>query len=95
MHYYCTCYANKKKKREVENGRTPFRKVQATDEGICLDCGYYAVSYHDDIDPEGGKLYNRLMESIKDPPFISNTKGGLSIKNSRDLKGNNDKERAD
>ena len=80
----------------MENGRTPFRKVQVNDEGICLDCGHYAVAYHENIDPEGGKLYNRLMENIKDPPEISSTKGGLSIKNARDIKkGRNDEKRVD
>lgn len=39
IYYYCTC-----KKEAKGNGAEGFREVQTCIEGICLDCGHYAMA---------------------------------------------------
>jgi len=76
--YYCTCTTDKKQKRAQAAGRTPFREVIADSEGICKDCGYYAVAYFDRIDPTRIKLYDKLYNmGIDEPPI--NVVGGASL----------------
>jgi hypothetical protein len=38
VYYYCTC-----NKQAKGNGAEGFREVLVDNEGICLDCGYYAM----------------------------------------------------
>jgi hypothetical protein len=68
--------------REVNNGRTPFREVLTDLEGVCLDCGYYAVASKEEM-PANGKLYEVLFKEIE-PPKKRNVKGGLSLKKQRE-----------
>ena len=86
-YYYCTCSKDPTKKTAVENGRTPFREVGVDREGVCLDCGHYAVQYFERVDPEGGKLYNKLFDAIKEPP-PERVKGGLSLYSEKQSKRN-------
>lgn len=57
-HFYCTCHPDKKK---TANGRTPYREVEADKDGICLDCGYYAVEFGRKIDPKGKEFRSLLF----------------------------------
>lgn len=58
-YYYCTCCDDKKK---TESGKSPYREVLADDEGICLECGYYAVKTKEKIN---GNIYNYLFGKEK------------------------------
>ena len=51
--YYCNC---KGSKWQVSQGRTKFVKTEADSEGICLNCGYYAVSTRTEV-TEKNELY--------------------------------------
>lgn len=77
-YFYCTCSKDLTKRNAVENGRTPFREVEVDREGVCLDCGHYAVQYFERIDPKRSKLYDKLFDEGKDPP-PEKVKGGLSL----------------
>lgn len=61
VYYYCTCSENPDKKAAVSNGRTKFRKVLTNSEGICNNCGYYAVSTRGEVDLDKGNLYKFLI----------------------------------
>ena len=87
-YYYCTCSTRKNKDKDVKEGRTPFREVPTDSEGVCLNCGHYAVAYFDRIDPNSGKykLYDRIMDKVEvdewKPKYV---KGGLSLKTQKKL----------
>ena len=42
MNHYCTCTKDNSKKANA--GKTPIRKVEVDEEGICNNCGFYAVA---------------------------------------------------
>lgn len=76
-YYYCTCSTSPDKRRLELLGRTPFREVEANSEGICVDCGYYAVSFYKRIDTGTRDFYNHLFPQPEKESL--RTKGGLSI----------------
>jgi hypothetical protein len=41
-HYYCNC--TKDHSKEANKGKTPIREVTTDKEGICNNCGYYAIA---------------------------------------------------
>jgi len=88
--YYCTCTELNEQKRAESAGRTPFREVKIDEDGVCVNCGYYAVAYFDRIDPNRVKLYDKLYNTGTPPPL--NHKGGLSIECSINKKRRDDRE---
>ena len=42
MFYYCTC--STRRRHDVARGKTPYRLVETNLEGICRECGHYAVA---------------------------------------------------
>lgn len=60
-YHYCTCTKDVKKVKLVEYGRTPYRLVTVSRDGICIDCGHYAVSISKKCDTKSGQLYYKLM----------------------------------
>lgn len=61
-YYYCTCTASKDDDSlfRTSRGRTPYRKVKADREGICLDCGHYAIAANKEMKLGTNKLYNYI-----------------------------------
>lgn len=45
--YYCNCTVDHSS--EADKGKTPLRVVQADLDGICTNCGHYAVASTKDI----------------------------------------------
>ena len=56
-YHYCTCKVEKTK--ATDEGRTPIRAVEVDSEGICKDCGYYAVSTSQEV-KDRTELYKLL-----------------------------------
>jgi len=79
VNYYCTCSENPKKDNAVRNGRTPFREVSADSEGICLNCGHYAVAYFEKIDADEGNLY-RILYDEREEWKPERVEGGSSLR---------------
>ena len=52
---YCNCNEKDPKKGNISK----FREIEATEEGICTECGYYAVS-------QPIKNINRVEDRIRD-----------------------------
>jgi hypothetical protein len=67
-YHYCTCVKDVSKIKLVEYGRSPYRMVLASREGICLDCGHYAIATNRELSPRGGQLYAYITgyKSIED-----------------------------
>ena len=42
LNYYCNCTLDGSNK--ADKGKSPIREVEASTEGICLDCGHYAIA---------------------------------------------------
>ena len=40
--YYCNCTPNLSS--EADKGKTPLRLIEADKDGICTNCGHYAVA---------------------------------------------------
>ena len=72
--YYCTCLKNAPRKNDAKLGRSPYREVTANSEGICVDCGYYAIACH--IKAKGN-LYN-IITGFKDN--ITNARKDINSK---------------
>jgi len=58
--YYCTCSKKTSDKLKVKQGRSPYRDVTADNEGICIDCGHYAIASHRKVDAKSGSLYKQI-----------------------------------
>ena len=83
MFYYCTCSTDPKKRLASINGRTPFREVNVNNEGICVDCDHYTIASRTKYD-NPKSIYHNLIQDIS-PKITTMVKGGLSIKNQREL----------
>ena len=47
MNYYCNC--TKESDKKANAGKSPIRKVEVCKDGICNDCGFYAVACKVDV----------------------------------------------
>lgn len=62
MKYYCTCNPKAgNKKNSLGNG---FRETKADEQGVCLDCGYYAIASRIPVEDP------RLLYSLKENRHI-------------------------
>jgi len=94
VNYYCTCTKIKSQQYNVSRGRTPYRVVVTNKEGICTDCGHYAVACKKDIDPSDRGFREQLLGEVE--AFKpKNVKGGLSLKSQKQSKGIKDGKRID
>jgi len=83
VYFYCTCKEGNKESRSVKEGRTPYRLIKSEENGICSYCGHYAVASKK-IMTHSNELYYYLM-GVKRKERVGNVKGGLSIKNQKQL----------
>lgn len=81
MFFYCTCSKDPKKEKQVKEGRTTYRLVNVDLNGVCLDCGHYAVACSK-IVASGNDLYYLIM-GTKYNENKGYVKGGLSIKSQK------------
>ena len=66
-YFYCTCardMTTAKGRANAREGRTPFREVDVNAEGICVDCGHYAVATRHFLSPDNGDLRTFLMPRV-------------------------------
>lgn len=63
LYYYCTCCNDLGKTNE---GKSPYREVEADKEGICKNCGYYAIATKEPIGNSRGVmiLYLRITNDM-------------------------------
>lgn len=66
---YCTCIINAKNKVENSNSRK-IRLVEACEDGICSDCGYYTIS-SPTIVKDSTELYY-MLRGYKDDKEVEN-----------------------
>lgn len=59
-YYYCNCTDDPKKKSMEKMAKTPFREVEADNEGICSNCGYYAIAFYQRIDTFKRGFYEKI-----------------------------------
>jgi hypothetical protein len=81
-YYYCTCLKDAKR-RDNRADSARFRLVEVDIEGICKECGYYAISSPRKVDAYNGDLY-RLIFRESPPIKPERVKDGLSIKVAKD-----------
>lgn len=62
MYYYCTCSSNAR--HDVARGKTPYRLVEANLDGVCRECGHYAVACRFPIQ-NNKDLYDYLLGARK------------------------------
>ena len=93
--YYCTCSKKtedekktKKNDLKVRQGRSPYREVNADKDGVCLNCGHYAIASHRRVDPETGSLYQQITGYKSE---VNNLRKHINKR----VRDNNDKKRAD
>lgn len=91
IYYYCTC--DPKRRSQAELGKTPYRRVKVNKEGICIDCGYYAISCGKNLDPNT-ELRAYLMDEGSNYK-AKNTKGGLSFQSQKHIRRVNERRRED
>ena len=66
-YHYCTCdraFDTTKGRHRARNGLTGYREVEVDDEGICVDCGHYAVATRHFLSPDNGDLRTFLMPRV-------------------------------
>lgn len=92
-YYYCTCLKDAKR-RDDRADSARFRPVEVDIEGICKECGHYAVSSYKKVDAYNGDLYRVIFAEKR---ITYNVKGGLSLhtikaqKEKKDAKQRKDK----
>ena len=63
IYYYCTCIADKVFRKNIHKNMLKFREVQADDDGVCLECGHYAVASPKKITIFNGELYRTVTDT--------------------------------
>ena len=53
-HYYCNC---RDTERKVKEGRSKFEKTEVDYDGVCANCGYYAVSTREEVTAKNELYY--------------------------------------
>lgn len=44
MFHYCDCPKTEREKKRKNSSRVPMTQTKVDDEGICINCGHYAVA---------------------------------------------------
>ncbi len=66
-YFYCTCareFNTRKGRVNAQEGRTPYREVDVDAEGICRDCGHYAVATRIWLSPDNDELRRFIMSYV-------------------------------
>lgn len=77
-YYWCTCIGETKGKgKNAKYNTLSFQRTKVKENGICVNCGYYAVVSKEDLFPTHNAFHNALEKAIYDKELIDAKKRGV------------------